>query len=42
MIHNIVNSCNGLMKKFLKEYAPESEELDFLENPEKYKQQKIQ
>ena len=23
MIHNIVKSCNGLMKKFLKEYAPE-------------------
>jgi len=23
VIHNIVKSCNGLMKKFLKEYAPE-------------------
>ena len=37
VIHNIVNSCNGLMKKFLKEYAPESEELQFLENLEKSK-----
>jgi hypothetical protein len=27
------------MKKFLKEYAPESEELKFLENPEKSKPQ---
>jgi hypothetical protein len=35
VIHNIVNSCNGLMKKFLKEYAPESEELKYFENPEK-------
>jgi hypothetical protein len=24
---------NHKMKKFLKEYAPESEELEFLENP---------
>ena len=39
VIHNIVKICNGLMKKFLIEYAPESEELEFLENPEKYKQQ---
>jgi hypothetical protein len=39
VIHNIVNSCNGLMKKFLKEYAPESEVLKFLENPEKSKPQ---
>jgi hypothetical protein len=38
VIHNIVKSCNGLMKKFLKEYAPESKELEFLENPEKSKQ----
>ena len=37
VIHNIVNSCNGLMKKFLKEYAPESEELQFLEHLEKSK-----
>jgi len=27
------------MKKFLKEYAPESEELKYLENPEKSKPQ---
>ena len=39
MIHNIVNSCNGLMKKFLKEYAPESEELSYFENLEKPKLQ---
>jgi transposase len=37
VIHNIVNSCNGLMKKFLKEYAPESEELQYFENLEKSK-----
>ena len=37
VIHNIVNSCNGLMKKFLKEYAPESEELQIFENMEKSK-----
>ncbi len=34
---NIVKSCNGLMKKFLKEYAPESEELSYFENLEKSK-----
>ena len=39
MIHNIVKSCNGLMKKFLKEYAPESEELSYFENLEKPKSQ---
>ena len=39
MIHNIVKSCNGLMKKFLKEYAPESEELSYFENLEKQKSQ---
>ena len=37
VIHNIVNSCNGLMKKFLKKYAPESEELQYFENLEKSK-----
>ena len=42
MIYNIVKSCNGLMKKFLKEYAPESEELSYFENLEKSKSQSNQ
>ena len=37
VIHNIVNSCNGLIKKFFKEYAPKSEELIYFENLEKSK-----
>ena len=39
VIHNIVNSCNRLMKKFLKEYAPESEELNNFEDLDKKKVQ---
>ena len=42
VIHNIVNSCNGLMKKFLKEYAPESEELKYFEDLDKPKVQQSQ
>jgi hypothetical protein len=42
VIHNIVKSCNGLMKKFLKEYAPESEELSYFENLEKSKSESNQ
>ena len=34
VLHNIVKSCNRLMIKYLRQYAPESEEIQFLESLE--------
>lgn len=32
VIHKIIQSCDGLIIKFLKEYAPDSDELKFFES----------
>ena len=40
VIHNIVQSCDKLMKGFLEDHAPDSEELSFFKDKEELEEKK--